>query len=209
MIAHSIECAATAGWFDRIIVSTDDDEIARVAMDWGAEAPFRRPAPLADDYTGTTDVIAHATEWLQAEGASLSAVCCIYATSPFLRSDDLAKGLRLLETGTWRYVFAATTFPSPVFRSFRTLAGGAVEMFFPEHFKTRSQDLPEGLHDAGQFYWGSPEAWLERAQVFGAQSTVVRIPRWRVHDIDTMEDWRRAELVWQALRVAEAGDDGR
>jgi pseudaminic acid cytidylyltransferase len=207
MIAHSIECARRSGLFDRIIVSSDDAEITRVAQEYGAEVPFRRPAALADDHTGTTEVIAHAVSWLRGEGTGPSAVCCIYATAPFLCPGDLEQGLRVLEAGTWHYVFAATTFPSPIFRSFKTGAEGAVEMFFPDHFKTRSQDLPEAYHDAGQFYWGRPDAWVGHARIFASESTVVKIPRWRVHDIDTVEDWKRAELVWKALRSLEPGGD--
>jgi len=203
MLAHSIGCALQSRVFDRVIVSTDDDEIARVARDFGAEVPFQRPRELSDDHTDTTEVVAHATRWLVAEEASLSAVCCIYATAPFIRIADLQEALALLESGQWSYVFPATTFVSPIFRSFKVRQEGALEMFFPEHFDTRSQDLPEAWHDAGQFYWGRPQAWLQRAKVFDAQSTIVRVPRWRVQDIDTLEDWGRAELMWQVLHALD------
>lgn len=206
MIRHSIECALRSQLFDRVLVSTDDDEIARVAVQSGAEVPFRRPAELANDFAGTTEVIAHAIGWLSGEKVDLSAVCCIYATAPFLRPADLAEGLGILQAGSWRYVFSATTFAAPVFRSFKMTPAGGVQMFFPEHFAKRSQDLPEALHDAGQFYWGTPQAWLERLMIFAEWSTSVRIPRWRVHDIDTIEDWDRAELTWRALQTYEGSD---
>ena len=205
MIAYSIDCALQSGVFNRIIVSTDDEEIAAVAQQHGAEVPFRRPRELADDHTGTAEVIAHAVKWLEDQGNSLSAVCCIYATAPFIRQDDLREGLKLLETGNWQYVFSATTFAYPIFRSFRQNAQGGLEMFFPEHFTTRSQDLPEVLHDAGQFYWGWPDSWRGLVRFFGETSTVVCIPRWRVQDIDTLEDWRRAEIMWRVLQTIEAG----
>jgi N-acylneuraminate cytidylyltransferase len=195
MIAHSIECALQTRAFDRVVVSTDDDEIARIARELDAEVPFRRPSELSDDHTGTIDVIAHAIDHLQREGSVLSAVCCIYPTAPFIRTDDLTKGLEILESGSWQYVFSATTFDSPIFRSFRKNPDGGLEMLFPEYFETRSQDLPEATHDAGQFYWGRPRAWLDHMQVFGKWSTVVPIPRWRVQDIDTEEDWQRAEAI--------------
>jgi pseudaminic acid cytidylyltransferase len=195
MIAHSIQCARESGLFDRVIVSTDDDEISQVALDCGAEVPFRRPSALADDHTGTTEVIAHAIEYLRKDGSAFEAVCCIYATAPFIRRADLAQGLALLQTGDWQYVFAATTFASSIFRSFHRNADGGIEMFFPEHFNTRSQDLSEALYDAAQFYWGLPQAWLARARVFDQHSAVVHIPRWRVQDIDTEEDWARAEAM--------------
>jgi pseudaminic acid cytidylyltransferase len=199
MIAYSIDAAAQSGLFDRIIVSTDDKEIASVAEHLGAEAPFIRPRELSDDLTGTTEVVAHAIEWLGAAGSSLSSVCCIYATAPFIDREDIRQGMEMLESGNWQYVFAATNFGSPIFRSFRRSASGGLEMLFPQHFPTRSQDLPEALHDAGQFYWGRPAAWLSRARVFDLLSTVVMLPRWRVQDIDTEDDWVRAEMIAAAL----------
>jgi N-acylneuraminate cytidylyltransferase len=197
MIAHSIAAATKSGLFDRIVVSTDDEEIAGVARSFGAEVPFVRPPELSDDHTGTTHVVAHAIQALKCE--NLTAVCCIYATAPFMRAEDIERGLELLESGSWQYVFAATSFAAPIYRSFLKNASGGLEMLFPEHFPTRSQDLPEALHDAGQFYWGRPEAWLSSARAFDRRSTVVLLPRWRVHDIDSEEDWKRAELVFDAL----------
>ena len=206
MIVHSIDCAARSGVFDRIIVSTDDTEIAKIATAVGAEVPFVRPAELADDHAGTTDVIAHAAHWLEQQGATPASICCIYATAPFMHADDLRRGRDLMQAGSWDYVFSATTYAFPVQRAIRRDPGGGVQMLFPEHFATRSQDLPEIWHDAGQFYWGRPTAWRARAPVFGAASTIVELPRWRVQDIDTLEDWQRAEITWQLLqRLEKAG----
>lgn len=209
MIAYSIECALRSGLFERVIVSTDDGEIGRVAKECGAEVPFERPAALADEHTGTTDVLAHAVEWLHDSGAAPSAVCCIYATAPFISAEDLASALTTLREGGWRYVFSATEFAAPIFRSFRRNADGGLEMYFPQHQHSRSQDLEEALHDAGQFYWGTPEAWLTRAAIFAAHSTVVRIPRWRVQDIDTEDDWVRAEAMMGYLTAPPAPERGR
>jgi pseudaminic acid cytidylyltransferase len=200
MIAHSIECALRSDIFDRVIVSTDDEEIARVSRASGADVPFLRPASLSGDHTGTGEVIAHSIEFMQSNGAALSAVCCIYATAPFMREQDLVKGLARLDAGTeLQYVFSATSFAYPIFRSFEEAPSGGLRMFFPEHYETRSQDLPEALHDAGQFYWGRPDAWASRTRVLDRFSAVVRIPRWRVQDIDTEEDWARAESMWHAI----------
>lgn len=195
MIAHSIMCARQSGLFERVIVSTDDGEIARIARDFGAEVPFQRPQELADDHSGTAEVVAHAIHWLRSEGADPSAVCCIYATAPFIRQEDLKQGLAVMEAGAWQFVFSATTFAFPIFRSFRQNAEGGLQMFFPEHSDSRSQDLPVALHDAGQFYWGRPSAWLNKPRIFGPASTVVLIPPWRVQDIDTPDDWVRAEHI--------------
>jgi pseudaminic acid cytidylyltransferase len=200
MIAWSIEVAKASGLFNHIIVSTDDDEIAEVAKQWGAEVPFMRPAKLSNDYVGTIEVIAHATQWALELGWPVTAVCCIYATAPFVQVDDLKRGLEALESGDWEYAFTATDFAAPIFRSFKQYVDGGIEMFFPEHFLTRSQDLPVALHDAGQFYWGRPSAWIEGKRIFDRHSVPIIIPRWRVQDIDNQDDWMRAELIYNQLK---------
>jgi pseudaminic acid cytidylyltransferase len=199
MIAWSINVAQKSGLFDRVVVSTDDNDIADIARQWGAEVPFVRPAELSDDHAGTTPVIAHSTQWALDQGFDVAAVCCIYATAPFIQADDIAKGWDALNAGTWDYTFAATDFASPIFRSFEQMPGGGLQMFFPESFTKRSQDLPRALHDAGQFYWGRPNAWLTSKRVFDRTSLPILIPRWRVQDIDTEDDWLRAELMHQAM----------
>jgi pseudaminic acid cytidylyltransferase len=199
IIAWSIEVAKASGLFERVLVSTDDAEIAKVATAWGAEVPFVRPAEIANDYAGTTEVIAHASQWALDQGWPVSAVCCIYATAPFIHVNDLKQGLECLQSGGWSYVFSATDFASPIFRAFKQRPDGSIEMFFPDYFSTRSQDLPETLHDAGQFYWGKPSAWIEERRIFDRHSVPVIIPRWRVQDIDTQDDWLRAEVIHNLL----------
>ncbi len=195
MIAWSIEAAIRSGLFEKVIVSTDDEEIAEVSRQWGAEVPFIRPAELSNDFTATTPVIAHATQWAIDQGYAPSAVCCIYATAPFISVDDLKQSLAILESGNWEFSFPVTDFAAPIFRAFKQNENGAVEMFFPEHFSTRSQDLPRAFHDAGQFYWGRPNAWLTDKRLFDIHTKPLVIPRWRVQDIDTYEDWERAEAI--------------
>lgn len=213
MIVWSIEAAKASGLFDHIIVSTDDNEIADIAMVWDAEVPFMRPAAFADDFAGTAPVIAHATQWALNQGWDVVAVCCIYATAPFIRVADLKEGLNELNSGCWEYVFTATDFAAPIFRSFHRTVEGGVQMFFPEHVLTRSQDLPVALHDAGQFYWGRTSAWLQEKRVFDRHTKPLLIPRWRVQDIDTQEDWDRAEMFASILLTARdtstcVGNDG-
>lgn len=195
MIAWSIEAARASGLFGRIIVSTDDTEIAAVAKEWGAEVPFVRPEELSNDHAGTTPVVAHATQWALDQKIDLSAVCCIYATAPFVRTEDLKRGWEVLDSGSWDYVFTVTDFAAPILRAFKQTVDGGIEMFFPEHFSTRSQDLPMAFHDAGQFYWGRPDAWIGGRRIFDKFSRTVFIPRWRVQDIDTRDDWKRAEIL--------------
>jgi len=203
MIAWSIEAAKNSEQFDRIIVSTDDAEIAEVAKRWGAEVPFTRPDELSNDYAGTTEVVAHATQWALAQGIDVDAVCCIYATAPLVQVEEIKRGWDTLSGGDWAYAFTATDFASSIFRSFKRNAEGGLEMFFPEYFSARSQDLPKALHDAGQFYWGRPSAWIGNKRIFDRHSAPVIIPRWRVQDIDTPDDWKRAELIFNQLKELE------
>lgn len=203
MIAWSIEEAKVSGLFDHVIVSTDDAEIAEVAKQWGAEVPFMRSAHLSNDHTGTTEVIGHATQWALDQGWPVTAVCCIYATAPLVQADDIQRGLEVLESGDWEYTFSVTHFAASIFRSFKLNAEGGIEMFFPEHFLTRSQDLPTALHDAAQFYWGKPSSWIEGKKIFARHSAPIMVPRWRVQDIDEQDDWTRAELIFNQLKVRQ------
>nr|WP_294867093.1 pseudaminic acid cytidylyltransferase [uncultured Pseudogulbenkiania sp.] len=204
MIARSIAAARQSGCFDRIIVSTDDHEIADVARILGAEVPFMRPAELSDDHTGTIPVMAHAIRWQQLHGEAAEQVCCIYATAPFVAADDIARGLQLLQDSAARYAFSVTSYPFPIQRAIRLTASGHVAMFSPEHFNTRSQDLEEAYHDAGQFYWGDAAAWLDGTPIFSEAAVPVILPRHRVQDIDTPEDWARAEIMFRALQQVTA-----
>jgi len=199
MIAWSIETAKSSGLFERIIVSTDDAEIAEVSKKFGAEVPFTRPAELSNDFAATTEVIAHAALWAIGQGLDLESVCCIYATAPFVQADDIKRGCEALDSGDWDFAFTVTDFAAPIFRSFKQTEQGGLEMFFPEHFGTRSQDLPLAFHDAGQFYWGRPDAWIQGKCIFDNRSKPILIPRWRVQDIDTSEDWDRAEILAPAI----------
>jgi pseudaminic acid cytidylyltransferase len=207
MIAWSIEAAKLSGVFDQIIVSTEDQEIAAVARQWGAEVPFTRPHELSNDHAGTTPVIAHATKWALNQGEDVEAVCCIYATAPFVQAADLRRGWEALRSGDWAYAFTVTEFAAPIFRSFKQTSESGISMFFPEYFDMRSQDLPAAFHDAGQFYWGRPEAWLEEKRIFDLHSMPVMIPRWRVQDIDTPDDWLRAELMHNSMFYSENAND--
>lgn len=200
MIAWSIKAAVESNCFNRIIVSTDDDEIAEVASEWGAEVPFIRPAVLSDDHVGTLPVITHAIDWFAENEVRPDVVCCLYATAPFVRAEDLRRGLEILSKQDSDYAISVTSYAYPIQRALRIEGSGRMSMYMPEHANTRSQDLDEAWHDAGQFYWGNAEAWLNQRPLFSKYSAPVLLPRYRVQDIDTMEDWRRAELMFQVLR---------
>lgn len=199
MIAWSIEAAIKSDCFDRIIVSTNDEEIKSVAKRYGAEVPFMRPAQLADDYTGTTAVIAHAIEWQHSQGEVASKVCCLYATAPFIQATDLQMGFDILENSRAEYAFSVTSYAFPIQRAIRITENQRVEMFQPKYFNLRSQDLEGAWHDAGQFYCGVATAWLAKKPIFSTNSAPVLLPRHRVQDIDTPEDWERAELMFKSL----------
>ncbi|ANS84164.1 N-acylneuraminate cytidylyltransferase [Vibrio scophthalmi] len=200
MIAYSIEAALHSGCFDKVIVSTDDSEIAEVAKQYGAEVPFMRPANISDDYATTMDVIHHAIVWCEEQNMAIDSVCCLYATAPFVLSDDLLQGQQtLLSNSSVEFVFSAATFSFPIQRALKLSETGSVNMFSPENELIRSQDLEEAYHDAGQFYWGRREAFLEKKAIFAPHSRVVLLPRNRVQDIDTQEDWDFAEALYLLL----------
>lgn len=201
IIAYSIETAIESDLFNKIIVSTDSEEIAEVALKYGAEVPFIRPSEIADDYTGTHEVIGHAVRFLENEDSIIDYVCCIYATAPLIFKSDLSKGFDLIKTKKWKSVIAATNFSYPIYRSFEKISDGGLRMIFPENYTSRSQDLNEVFHDAGQFYWAEPEVWKRKATKFGKENTIVELPNYRVQDIDTIEDWKRAEIIYKTIKL--------
>lgn len=199
IIAWSIETAIKSNCFDKIIVSTDDEEIASVARSYGAETPFIRPKELSDHFTGTNAVVKHAIEWLEKNEYSLSLVCCIYATAPFVQKQFLQKALQEIETNDIHYAYSVTSFPFPIQRAIRINKENRAEAIWPENISKRSQDLEETYQDAGQFYWGTAKAFVKNLPIFAPTSTPVILPRYFVQDIDTPEDWIRAEIMFKAL----------
>jgi pseudaminic acid cytidylyltransferase len=204
MIAWSIAAARQSGLFEHIIVSTDDDEIAALAEAHGVEAPFRRPPELADDHTATRPVVNHAIREAEQRFGRPNFVCCIYPTAPFIQVADLKPGLERLIAEAADFAFTVTRFPYPIQRALKLTAEGRVAMFQPEHRLTRSQDLEPAYHDAGQFYWGRTDAFLEDLQTFSAAALPIVLPHDRVQDIDTEEDWRRAEWMFRAMQATQA-----
>ncbi len=198
LIAYSIETAKRSGLFDRIVVSTDDEEIAEIAKKYGAEIPFMRPKELSDDFTGTADVVKHAIEYLESQGEHYAFVCTIYATAPLLQMQYLIEGYNALKNSDAINAFSATSMPYPFQRAFKITKEGRCEMFFPEHYNSRSQDLEEAYHDAGQFYW--ERLHTESNEIMFAKASIpIVLPRYLVQDIDTIEDWERAEKLYTVL----------
>ncbi len=199
MIAHAISVALESGLFSKVIVSTDDAEIAAISVAAGAETPFQRPADLADDITPTVPVIAHAVREMLDRGEHFDHACCIYPGVPFLLPQDLLEGRRLLDSAAAPYAFPVVPFPSPIQRALRRADDGRVEPFDPQYVLVRTQDLEPAYHDAGQFYWGGNQAWLDGLAIHANGAAFV-MPEWRIVDIDTEADWIRAELIHSALR---------
>jgi pseudaminic acid cytidylyltransferase len=204
MIAWSIEAATASGLFDHIIVSTDDIEISEIAKQWGAEVPFVRPQELSDDHTATRPVVNHAIGMTEKLYGCPEYVCCIYATAPFIQAEDIKLGLAKLIEAKCEFAFTVTSFPYPIQRAIKITTEGRVDMFNPEYCVTRSQDLEDAYHDAGQFYWGRTDAFTKNLLTYSEHAVPIILPRHRVQDIDTPEDWYRAELMFKAAKIAEA-----
>lgn len=199
MILWSIEAAKKSNLFDYILISTDDEEIARIAQEAGALVPFLRPKELADDYTPTVPVVVHAISWAEKNWGKMDDVCCIYATAPFITPNDICRGAEVLKKSDADYAFPVTTYSFPIQRSVRLTQDGRMQMLFPEHALTRSQDLEEAYHDVGQFYWGRKDAWLDGIPLLGMGAVPIFIERYRAQDIDTPADWAQAEAMFRVL----------
>lgn len=199
MIAWSIAAAKESGLFDHIVVSTDDDEIAGIALSFGAEVPFVRPAELANDVAPTVPVIAHAVSACADLGWCADSVCCIYPCAPFTRAADLVAGLDMLKETDADYVYPVAEFPHPVQRAMLRSENGGMTFLNPECELMRTQDLPKTYHDAGQFYWGKSSAWSAMKRMHSEGLGLV-VPHWRIVDIDTPDDWQRAELLYQIMQ---------
>lgn len=206
LIAYSIKVALDSNLFKKVIVSTDSEEIAKIAREYGAEVPFLRPKELSDDYTSSMEVIDHTIDYFESKGEYYEYVCAIYATAPFLQVEYLQKGFSELKDSGATYSFSCTSMPFPIQRTFKIKDNKRCEMFNPENYLTRSQDLEEAYQDAGQFYWINREKsqYTKNEILFSNISIPIILPRYLVQDIDTKEDWIRAEFMYKALK--ESGE---
>lgn len=201
IIAYSIEAALQSRCFDKVIVSTDCVEIAEVARTYGAETPFMRDADLSDDLVGTNPVVADAILRLETLQINPLFVCCIYATAPLIRASDLRTAFEQFKASDKQFCFSVAEYQYPVARAMTQSDHGGVEMLFPEYMETRSQDLKPVFHDAGQFYWGSRDAYVDATPLFSANTLPYFLPHFLVQDIDTMEDWTKAEFLASFLNA--------
>jgi pseudaminic acid cytidylyltransferase len=201
IIAYSIEAAKNSHSIDRVFISTDDHEIADVARAHGAEVPFLRDASLSDDSTGTTPVVRQAISTLVEQGLTIEACVCIYATAPFLSSEVIDKSIEKLLKEKAEFVFTANQFSFPIQRALLEGERGEVSPFSKADIGKRSQDLAETFHDAGQLYTALSNTWLTpSARVFSKHSRMIKLPSHLVQDIDTIHDWKRAEVMFKVLQ---------
>ena len=198
IISYSIKAAISSKLFDKIVVSTDCNKIARVAKKFKAEVPFIRPARLSGDFIGVQEIIKHAIKHLEiSEKKKIQSICCIYATAPLIQPNDLIKGYNLMKKGNWNSVIAASKFSYPILRSFKKLSSGKLKITFPKHYRSRSQDLSDFYHDAGQFCWAKTNVWKSRKNIISNNCTLIDLPNEFVQDIDTIEDWKKAENIFK------------
>lgn len=204
IIGWVIETALRSGCFERIVVSTDDPEVGYVAQQFGAEVPFFRPASLSDDHTGVIDVIRHSIRELIPRPGTHDWVCNLLATAALMREKDLRLSWELIESRPDAdFALSVAAFPAPIQRALRLDSESRVSMFDPEQFPKRSQDLEPAFHDAGQFCWGRANAWLEVRNVFTPRCLAVPLPAHQIQDIDTLDDWKRAEWLFKFLMESE------
>ncbi len=197
VISYAIAAAKKSEIFDQIVVSTDDEEIAEIAISFGASIPWMRSKNLSDDFATTIHVMQDAVNQLDNSGNDLKHVCCIYPATPLLKPKFLTEGLKILESADWDYVITASVAKSPPERSLSVGKNKEISMRFPSFETTRSQDFPPAYFDAGQFYWGRKTAWQSGLPIFTSKSTMLELPRELAVDIDTLDDWDYAERLFE------------
>jgi pseudaminic acid cytidylyltransferase len=196
VIAYAIKTALESDVFEDVIVSTDDPEIAEVAISFGARVPWLRKRQLSDDQATTMSVMQDAVGKLQSDMSDLENVCCIYPVTPLLKARDIIRGLSVLEMGQWEYVFSAMKVKTPPQRLFSLEDSKGVKMLHPGFTNSRTQDLDSFYTDAGQFYWGRKMSWISGGTVFSSKSTILELAEDLAVDVDTVDDWNYAEYLY-------------
>lgn len=203
IIAYSIEAALQSNLFDEVMVSTDDNEIAEIAKKYGAKVPFLRSEENANDYATTVDVINEVLQQYKKISKSFKAACCIYPTAPFVSENKLKEAFDLLEINNYDCVFPVMEFSFPIQRALKKDSNNKMELFQPEHLNSRSQDLEKAYHDSGQFYWFKTKEILEKGKLWTDNTGVIVIKESEGQDIDTLEDWKLAEIKYKLLHEKE------
>ena len=199
IIAYSIQTALKSGVFEEVMVSTDDDEIAEIAEKYGAKVPFKRSAETSDDTATTTDVIIEVLNEYKKRGYNFDYACCIYPTAPFISEESLKAGLDKMLSDKTDAAIPVVKYSYPIQRALEINFEGKLSMLYPEHSRTRSQDLTSCYHDAGQFYWFKVSAIKRDMELLKMKASPIIIPETRVQDIDTEEDWSLAEMKYRLI----------
>lgn len=199
IIAYSIETALKVGLFESVIVSTDDIEIAETSVQYGAEVPFMRSANNSNDYAGTDDVVFEVIRQLQENGRHYDYVCCIYPTAPFITQALLKESFNKLVSGAYDAVFPIAKYSTPIQRALH-IRKDKLAMMWPENAHVRSQDLAPAYYDAGQFYWGLVDKFIEQRSLFTSNTGTVVLDDLLVQDIDNESDWHIAELKYKMAK---------
>lgn len=195
MLAYSIEAALATELFDEVMVSTDDEEIANVARQYGAKVPFMRSAETANDFATTADVLKEVLAKYKEQGREFDNFCCIYATAPMIQSKDIIAAFERLSSSKFTVVYPVVAFSYPIWRCLDLAADGTMTRHWPEYENSRSQDLPKEYHDTGTFYWYKTEEWLNGNSIIGG----IEVDETTIQDIDTVTDWKIAEMKYKLL----------
>ena len=199
IIAYSIQAALETELFDEVMVSTDDPEIAEIARQYGASVPFMRSEKNSDDFATTYDVIEEVVENYQKQGIEFDTLCCVYSCAPFVTKETLTLAFRELNDKQFDSVFPVLVYSFPIQRALRQ-ENGKLSMIQEEHLTTRSQDLVESYHDAGQFYWCKTKKLLATKKILSPNTGGIVISELDAQDIDTETDWKLAELKYQLTK---------
>ena len=197
IITYSIEAALRSGLFEEVMVSTEDEEIARIAREAGAQVPFMRSSESAGDYASTDDVLLEVLAAYKERGREFDSFCCLYPTAPFVTAEKLRTAMGLLDKAD--SVMPVVPFSFPPQRCMVLNGEGELRMKWPEHAKTRSQDLEPYYHDCGQFYCCRTAPFLECKTTDLPHMVPMIMSELEVQDIDNPDDWEIAELKYQKM----------
>lgn len=206
VIAYTIEAALESGIYDEVMVSTEDEEIAQIAQEYGAKVPYFRPMELADDHSTTADVVLNVIDWYEQQGHEIDMVSYLYPVNPFLTKELLLTGYEQWQASELPYCFAVCEFHSAPQRGLAMNEDGSMRAMFPQYRNTRTQDIEKMYYDTGMFYFNEAKAYKEGVPVHSEAATAYVLPRHLAHDIDTEEDWKFAELVYQSHILNKLGD---
>ena len=201
IIAYSIRAALDSGLFEEVMVSTDSEEIKAVAEQYGAKVPFLRSSKNADDHATISDVMGEVLNYYDEEEVKFDHVCCLFSTAPFVQISKLKEGLQKLKDGDFISIVPVQKYGFPILRSLKINEQDCLEMNWPKYAKTRSQDIPEAYHDAGQFYWAKLPEYNDERRFYSKKAGYIILEEIEAQDIDTLEDWKLAEMKFKIVNV--------